>query len=634
MIEVTVDLETFWSTEFSLSKMSFIEYCRSPEFEIISCSVQIGDGEADCTFGHDEVGERLRQIDWSDAVMIAHNGNEFDFPAIWWAYRIKPKLYVDTLCMARPKHQSDVGGSLKKLSDFYNLPEKDNTALMNTKGKRLADFTEEEKAAMAVYNAQDVRNTYALYKLLLPDTPPMELHAMDMTVRMIVDPKFVADRELLEAALVQVKRRKVKSLMKLQDTLGVDSLDQVETVLASNNKFADVLRGYGVEPPMKISKKTKKPALALAKDDRGFQDLLEHDDPDVQALCAARMGVKSTQLETRIEKLLMVDNLCVEGLPIPLAYHSATTGRWGGRIFNPQNLPRISRNKDGSVVPKLTNALRMALKAPLGYKVVVSDLSGIELRVNHYLWQVKATMDAYAADPEADLYRQFASEHLYNKPPEEVDKAERQLAKVSQLGLGFGAGSETFKRVAKTMGGVVLSIEEAEHVKTVWRTAYVDIVRGWKSCQLGIEAMLNGESMVLDPLGLCETGPGWVRLPSGRKLYYPDLRQEWDDDDQKWNTVYGTGRNKSRIYGPLFDENLVQAIARDVITQQALHIYKLTGKLPALKVHDELVYVVPESQATQHLDTVLRIMRKPVKWLPGLVLWSEGDIADRYGLAK
>jgi len=88
------------------------------------------------------------------------------------------------------------------------------------------------------------------------------------------------------------------------------------------------------------------------------------------------------------------------------------------------------------------------LIAPKGYKVVVADLSGIELRVNHFLWKVPSSMEMFAADPEnADLYKDFASK-LYDVPTGEVTKEQRQVGKVAHLGLGFGAGYKTFQKVA------------------------------------------------------------------------------------------------------------------------------------------------------------------------------------------
>ena len=78
----------------------------------------------------------------------------------------------------------------------------------------------------------------------------------------------------------------------------------------------------------------------------------------------------------------------------------------------------------------------------------------------------------------------------------------------------------------------------------------------------------------------------------------------------------------------------MQALARDVIAEHALTVYKLTGQKPALMVHDELVYIVPQEQAQETLDTVQGVMRKGVSWWPELITWSEGDIGNRYGDAK
>jgi hypothetical protein len=104
-----------------------------------------------------------------------------------------------------------------------------------------------------------------------------------------------------------------------------------------------------------------------------------------------------------------------------------------------------------------------------------------------------------------------------------------------------------------------------------------------------------------------------------------DGRGEW------W---YGSKRTRARIYAGKCDENLVQAIARDIIAEHAFAVFKETKLRPSLTVHDELVYIVPEDQAQDTLDTVQAIMRTPPKWWPQLITWSEGDIADSYGEAK
>ncbi len=652
MQTVVIDFESFWSTTFSLSKISFIEYIQSPEFETISVSIKVGDGMTTASFGR-QVAQALKDIDWANSACVAHNGNEFDFPLLVWKYDCHPKLFVDTLCLARPRHQSSAGGSLKKLSEHYGLPEKNNAALMNTKGKRLDDFSMQETMDMAAYNRQDVENTYTLFKkFTAPDVGTededlrdvarrvrwgrKELLLSDMTARMICYPRFECDTELLQKTLTETEAAKEAQLQELVDTLGVLDVEGVRTELASAPKFAAVLASLGVEPPRKISPTTGRETYALAKTDQEFTALLEHEDERVQMVTAARLGVKSTLLETRLCKMMTCAELLGGRMPVPLAYHAATTGRWGGRVWNPQNLPRVPRAKDGSVIHKPTNALRMSLRAPAGHKVVVSDLSGIELRVNHYLWDVDSTRELYAQDPEADLYREFAAA-LFGKASSEITKDDRQLAKVAQLGLGFGAGATTFKKVAKLMGGIELDDEEALRVTQTWRAKYKDIVAGWTSCQRLIQSMHSGAEFRPDPRGLVQSfheEPGSVMLPSGRRLYYPGLVAQRDDDSGKMQYWYGSGRNRSKVYSGLMCENLVQAIARDVIAEQALTIWKETGFFPAHSVHDELVYVVPSGIAGQHLRTVEVIMRKPPEWLPGIVLWSEGDVADCYGLAK
>lgn len=649
MKTITIDFETFWTSDFSLSKMSFIEYIRSPAFEVISCSIKEGDSDTYVVFGHDPVGDALRSLDWANSACIAHNGNEFDFPLLVWTYGVHPKLFIDTLCLAKARHQSSAGGSLKALSEHYNLPKKDNTVLHNTKGKRLADFTQAEIDAMREYNKTDTDNTYELFTILrAPDIPTDEedirsigaiaraqqdeLRLMDMSARMICYPRFDCDIALLNRTLAEAEAEKDKLLLSVADILGVLEVEEVRAELGSSKKFAAVLQSLNVPVPMKISKTTGKPTYALAKTDEEFTALLNHDDERVQLLAAARLGTKSALLETRLAKMSTCAMLMNGKMPVPLGYHSATTGRWGGRVWNPQNLPRIPRNKDGSIVPKLTNALRMSLRAPDGFKVVVSDLSGIELRVNHYLWGVDSTQKLYKADPEADLYKEFASA-LFGVERYSVTKDQRQLAKVAQLGLGFGAGANTFRKVAKLMGGIDLDEDEAKRVTDAWRIAYNEIVAGWRQCQAAIIQMYRGTEWSPDPRGLVITAKDKLRLPSGRWLYYPNVRQRINEDS-KVDFIYGAGRNESKVYSGLLDENIVQAIARDVIARQALQIWRETGRYPSLTVHDELVYIVPDAEAEQHLATINRVMRTPPAWLPGIVLWSEGDIAQSYGEAK
>jgi hypothetical protein len=127
--------------------------------------------------------------------------------------------------------------------------------------------------------------------------------------------------------------------------------------------------------------------------------------------------------------------------------------------------------------------------------------------------------------------------------------------------------------------------------------------------------------------------PEGLQTPKG-VIRYPNLRTEVNEETGRSEFVYGEGRNKARIYAGKIVENIVQHLARNVIADNALDVQSELGLIPALMVHDELVYVVPEAEAQDTLDSVQRIMRTPPTWWPELLTWSEGDIADTYGAAK
>jgi hypothetical protein len=655
MQAVFLDLESFWSTEHTLSRMSPTEYVMHPETEIQSVSIKVGDRPAYVLFGEENIREHLlNEFDWDDTMVVGHNMSGFDAMILAWRFGVNPKMYGCTAAMARSQYSKtgySVGGkfltgvSLKKLAAELGIGAKLDLEATNTKGKKLKDFTPEEIEAMREYNKVDTELCYEIFKKLYPSFPKQELLLIDMTTRMLVEPKFILGYSLVDKALEQVKEEKRQGLLDLAKTLGLDTaheavdalgLDQpdleedVRAMLASSAKFGDLLKSLGVPVPMKTSKTTGKPAPALAKTDDEFIALQNHPNPLVAAAARARLEVKSTLLETRLQAFLRAADACDGKLPVPLKYAGAdTTGRWSGEQYNMQNLPRIGAK------PKPSDALRMSLKAPAGHKVIVADLSGIELRVNMFLWKVPYAMELFKASPDkADLYKYFAANDLYGIAESEVSKEQRQVGKVAHLGLGFGAGGATFQKVAKLMGGVDMDLDEATRVVNTYREAHGEIANGWRRFQDCLPKIAQGTEEAIDPWGFCKTGHQHVKLPSGRSIYYPSLVKERDSDTGKTEWWYGNGRSRARIYAGKGVENLVQALARDVIAEHAIKFYKATGLRPALMVHDELVYVVPDSKAQGYLDDLQGIMRSGVSWWPELVTWSEGDIADCYGAAK
>ena len=640
---IFLDFETFWSSDHSLTRMTNIEYVMHPETEVISLALKWGDLATAVVLGEDKIAERLSVMDWSDKIVIGHNMSGFDALILAWRFGVKPAMWGCTLAMARPRYAASCGCSLKNLVEHFNIGVKNNAVLLNTRGRHLKDFTLDERKAMMKYNGEDTDQCAALFKKLIADTPRAELLQIDLTTRMLVEPQFEVDQALLKDTLVQVQAEKARSLRELADMM-TTTTEQVAHILEtgktleaftreqlmSSAKFSELLTRRGVAVPMKPSPTdASKMIPALSKTDAPFLALQEHEDPIVAAAAMARLEAKSTLLETRVQAFLGVASQCAGKIPMPLRYAGAsTTGRWSGEIFNPQNLPRINKKK-----AKLSDALRMSLVAPENHLVVTSDLSGIELRVNHFLWKVKSSMRLFRESPDkADLYREFAA-NLYVVPDvADVSTDQRQIGKIAHLGLGFGAGAATFKRIAKTMGGVDLTDEMSGRVVETWREEYALIVAGWRTCHEALKDIANGIERPIDPWGLCLTGRDHIRLPSGRRIWYPELHTE-KNADGKIEWVYGLGRNRARIYAGKIVENIVQALARDVLAEVVAMMYKKHNVKPALLVHDEYVTIALASEAERVRQEIDAAMRAPTSWWPELIKWSESGIGKTYGEA-
>lgn len=638
MIFSFLDFETYWSATHSLSVMLPAAYVMHPDTEIISCSMAIDDGPATCVFGEDEVRYMLNQVDWTKAAAVGHNLSGFDSMILAWRFGIVPRLWACTMAMARPKHRYD-GLSLAYLSGIYGLGEKNSAILTTTKGRHLSDFTSDERADMAVYNNGDTDKARGLYRVFAPETPAREMWLIDSTVRMLSEPKFKLNTAILAEALRRERINKARSLRRLGELLNIEGDDaqveaDVRSVVMSAAKFGGILESRGVPVPMKQSPKDEEKMIpALAKTDQAFTDLLEHDDPIVRVAAETRLGAKSTLLETRIVAFQTAGAATGGALPIPVRIYGAHTNRDSGEQYNPQNLPGIQWRDDGTMVPKLTNALRLSMEAPPGYSVIVADQSGIELRVNHTLWKVESTMELFAKDPKADLYKSYAAERA-GITMEEVTGLQRKMAKFAQLGLGFGAGRGAYRDLVRRMGGITLSDDQSNAEVVDWRGFYHRIVNGWEICSDALNYIAAGDRVTVDPWGLVTTEKDALVFPSGRRIRYPDLRREKDKKTGKTNWVYAHGRHQRKTYGAKLDENIVQALACDSIMDASVEFYRSSKYRPALRVHDELVYVVPTSEAEALLAELQSILRTPPKWWPALVVWSEGAAASSYGHAK
>ena len=606
---VTIDFETYYSREFSLSKMTTEAYIRSPDFEIIGVGVKVNNHPTDWYSG-DNFKRFLTSLDYRDKAILCHN-TAFDGAILSWHFGIKPRLWLDTLSMARPIHNITVGGSLKALANHYALGVKGDE-VVNALGKRRADFTPDEMSRYASYCINDVELTYDLFNKLKRQIPSSELMVIDQTIRMYTEPVIELDVPLLEQHLVEVRTRK-QSLM--------DEVEVTTEDIMSNPKFALALQRLGIEPPRKISLTTGKETWAFSKTDKGFTDLLEHTDERVQSLAAARLGVKSTLEETRTEALIGV--AARGALPIMLNYYGAHTGRFsGGDKLNLQNLP----SRDGK------NTIRRALKAPIGQVLVACDSSQIEARTVAWVAGQEDLLEAFRE--KRDVYSEFASE-VYGRKITKVDKVERFVGKTCILGLGYGMGAEKLRRTLELGAGgisVKVDLNEAERIVRIYRAKNWKIVQFWQRCGAMLSTMVQGgDGSLHDAIPFSNQG---IILPNKLKIHYPMLRSaangfEYINDARQYrknpaDAVW------TRIYGGKVTENLVQALAALVIREQMVTAAYQKCKV-VLQVHDEIVITTPEAEAISAQKHLEQIMSTPPKWAPTLPVACESGYAINYG---
>ena len=601
---ITIDFETYYDKDYSLSKMTTEAYIRDPRFEVIGVAVKVNNNRTEWASGTDtQIRQFLQTFNLHEACLCAHN-TMFDGAIIAWHYNINPKFFTDTLCLSRSVDGVEVGGSLRALAERYGVGVK-GTEVLNALGKRRDSFTPEELSRYGDYCINDVNLTYDLFRVLGNNFPKKELKLIDLTLRMFIDPILGLDTELLKKHLTEVREYKASLL----DAAGVDKDD-----LMSNPKFAKLLESLDVEPPTKISPTTGKKTFAFSKSDKGFVSLGEHFDPEVQKLFEARLANKSTLEETRTQRFIDIANR--GKLPVPVRYYAAHTGRWGGDDkINLQNLP--SRGASG-------NTLKRSILAPEGYSLIDADSSQIEARV--LAWFAEQDDLTASFTNGEDVYKKMAA-RIYEVEESSVSKEQRFVGKTTILGAGYGMGAVRFKEQLKNFS-TDIDLDEARRIIKVYRDTNDQIDKLWRAAQDILMKIHNGDKGALGINGLvCIVDREYLSLPSGLRLHYDDLTSTTTDMGVEYD--YKTRRGRTRIYGGKVIENVCQALARCVIGEQMLEVAKRYKVV--LTVHDSIACCVPDDEVDEARNYIESCMRMVPKWASGLPLDCESGVGKSYG---
>lgn len=618
MNPIFLDFETFYSQEYSLSKMTAREYICSPEFKVHGFGIAVKKSPPVWVTAKD-CQRWLEKIVPGNAI-VCHNAH-FDCAILSWHYGLKPKFVIDTVSLSRALIGERLKShSLDSISQFLLRTPK-GTYLSETKGVR--DLSAEQERLLAQYCLKDVDLCRQIFYRLAPFFPKSEFVLGDIVARMAIEPCLLLDRVLLKQYLEETIQSKQKAL----ELAGVTDPGE----LLSNPKFAEALRSLGVEPPTKISPTTGKETFAFAKTDEGLTALQEHPDERVQALVAARLATKSTLAETRAQTLLTLQKY--GPLPVTYLFSGATiTHRLsGGGGVNLQNLPR-------------GGALRRAILAPIRHTLVVGDLAQIELRITLGLAAELAPDPQNCNERDAlnalatgeDLYATFASQIYMQKITKETHPLERQIAKSAVLGLGYGMGVDRFVKYCQQQG-INIDRETAERTVKLFRGTYRGILKLWKHVEAEIKKASEPCGDIPEKLLLfrilpimvdCEPLFKDVSIALSRSLSvkYPNITLA--DNELQYNKATGP----TKLFGGKLVENLVQYLARQVLMEQLVKVNERYRVV--MTTHDEIVCVVPSAEKEQGLVFVKQVMETSPAWWPSLPLNAEVKSNDRYGNAK
>ncbi len=629
---VTLDFETYYGTKYSLRNLTYEQYMMHKLFHVHGVGIKINRNPTE--YIEDKyVKEALHDIfpTGNHHTMLCHN-TAFDGTILSWWYGLRAEKYYCTQRISKAlwnQSPSSLDALCKRL-----FPDDSS----KWKGKELVKFfniqrlTPIQQKTMSQYCIQDVDITFLAFEILWAMMPEEELEALDLTLQMFIHPGFVLDRNIVKEHLAVLKTQKTKAIAQSGTT---------KTILASNPKFVNYIRDtFGLEVPIihaPTKKNPKNHKRTLAKDDLTCQKFITAN-PEIKDAFAGRFSVASTQEESRALRFLKHSQALPfkpDGvLAIPLNYAQAHTLRWGGaNKINGQNLGR-------------TSPLRRAIKAPEGFNIGVGDLSAIEGRM--LAWWAEEPELIYLYNNHIDVYNVYG-EKIYGRPIDRKRKIiidnietypdfiEGHVGKTTVLGLGYQMGANKFKDTLEggANGGppIIIPFEQAYHiVHKVFRAENPNIIKAWNECESVIRDMLILNEDESYPWRHLIVERNRLRLPNGMYLNYPGLRHVKPENSNEYPYYeYWQGEYFTKIYPGKLTENIIQALARIIISVQMITINKWlktedTEQRVLLTVHDEIVALMRISGIEQRMKTMLEMMTVPPHWChdDNLTLFAEG----------
>lgn len=684
---LTVDFETYYDREYSLSKMTMIEYIMDGRFQPIMMSYAINDEPIKNVIGYPKIKEVLDGIDWGNTVLNAQN-TAFDATIIRARFGHTARYYTDTMAMARVTaahvfEGASLGAIAKVLqANGVEVPPKGKEvqsalgmhlynayqgtpylALKATADKNEVQRGHELLMGYVEYCNNDVHLAREAFKYFTKMITPDEMQYGDMILKCYIEPSLYLDLPIIEEEIQRIHERDEQRARDVANKYFGGNQAELRSVCRSVPKFTEFLQGlggvleheidedtdYAFIIPSKYSEKKGRVEPCYSKT---FPPVIEMCDrmDEIGDIFRTKLALSSSIELSRAERFRAIAKIGC-GFGMPYIVSGAHTHRLGGsQKINVMNLS--SGRKEGQ-----SNALKRSIVAPQGHQVVVFDSSQIELRTGSYIAGDYATLNLFLAGK--DPYSQQAS-LIYGGDPDEIKKLaksgiepytsiQRPAGKASLLSNIYGTGAVGFMNYAKLMG-VDMTLEEAQHIVKVYRETHPEVVATWNACDVALRNMIAGASGYFGgPDGRLFYYDGarmnhgvrmpGIRLPDGNWLNYHCLsmrEREYPDGSTKMNYAY-RGLKEGRIqwiytYAARIFENCNQALAFAVMKYQALLInqrYKIV-----LNTHDEWGIVVKDEEVEQAKEYMQWCMRQVPEWAKGLPVDCEGDASRHYGDCK
>ena len=634
MKRLSIDLETYSSVD--LGKSGVYKYAESEDFEILLFAYSIDDGEVkvvDLASGEIIPEEILAALSDESVEKWAFNAN-FERVCLsrFLGKRLKPQGWYCTMIwsayMGLPLSLEKVGEVLrldkqkmnegKALIRYFSIPCKP-TKTNGMRTRNLPHHDLEKWSTFKEYNQRDVETEMAIKKKLTALPMPYSEWENYWVDQNINDRGILIDEVLVDSAI------------KFDEILREENMDRAKELTGLENPNS----------PLQLKEWLNKKGLeidSLAKKD--VESALKNAEGDIKEVLELRQELSKSSVR-KYDAMKNVKGKDNRARGLIQFYGANRTGRYSGRLIQVQNLRRnnlkdldlarsLVKNRDyetmeilyDSPADILSQLIRTAFVPKEGTRFIVSDFSAIEARVLAWLAGEQWVLDAF--ENGEDIYCRTAS-RMFGVPVEKhgVNGHLRQKGKIATLACGYQGALGALK----AMGGIEMGLSEDELQSIVdsWREANPNIVSLWWDIDSVVKRVVKTRSkeryknLVIS----YEKGILFIELPSKRRLAYPKAKigmNRFGGESVVYEgIVVGNKWDKIESYGGKFVENIVQAIARDILAEAMMRLEK-KGFNIVMHIHDE---VVIESDSSS-IEEINEIMSAVPEWAPGLILDADG----------